>query len=224
MWQTTGKSTIQNKASAVALKLRRRHQTLPFYSAEYSLANNFFSSSSSLIRTAACSSQHHAKSNTVDEFQRFKDSFTQGVSFLKRRFSSSDLTDDVDDDFLHRPGDQSAAVAAQQQQQQGLHLTNEQLNVRRSNFATSAPTSPARQPHATSLMQGITKSILHAASPRQMSMSKENSKCLLIIDNQCVDWSKYFRGRKVLGDCNLRVEQTEFSKIPSFRKVIQVVA
>ncbi|KAL1236246.1 Synapsin [Trichinella pseudospiralis] len=145
-------------------------------------------------------------------FNAFKDSFTQGVSFLKRRFSSSDLTDDVDDDFLHRPGDQSAAVSAQQQQQ-GLHLTNEQLNVRRSNFATSAPTSPARQPHATSLMQGITKSILHAASPRQMSMSKENSKCLLIIDNQCVDWSKYFRGRKVLGDCNLRVEQTEFSKI-----------
>ncbi|KRZ78555.1 hypothetical protein T10_6910 [Trichinella papuae] len=46
MWQTTGKSTIQNKAFAVALKRRRRHQTLPFYSVEYSLASKFFAQAS----------------------------------------------------------------------------------------------------------------------------------------------------------------------------------
>lgn len=38
-------------------------------------------------------------------FNAFKDSFSQGVSFLKRRFSSSDLQQDVDAD---------AAAAAQQ--------------------------------------------------------------------------------------------------------------
>ncbi|KHJ41109.1 Synapsin, ATP binding domain protein [Trichuris suis] len=130
-------------------------------------------------------------------FTALKDSFNQGVTFLKRRFSSTDLTDAQEAETVPSPRDQSFIGQRKDSRTPQEH----------------APTSPARQTGASSIMQGITKTILQAAVPKQSSAMREHAKCILIIDNQCVDWSKYFRGRKVLGDWNIRIEQTEFSKI-----------
>ncbi|XP_072026159.1 synapsin-like [Amphiura filiformis] len=38
-------------------------------------------------------------------------------------------------------------------------------------------------------------------------------KTLLVVDDQHTDWAKYFRGRKIRGDYEIRVEQCEFSEL-----------
>ncbi|XP_024150379.2 synapsin-3, partial [Oryzias melastigma] len=38
-------------------------------------------------------------------------------------------------------------------------------------------------------------------------------KILLVIDDQHTDWAKYFRGKKLNGEYEIRVEQAEFSEI-----------
>eukprot|EP00064_Thunnus_orientalis_P003432 superscaffoldBa00000278_g3441 len=38
-------------------------------------------------------------------------------------------------------------------------------------------------------------------------------KILLVIDDQHTDWAKYFRGKKLNGEYDIRVEQAEFSEI-----------
>uniref|UniRef100_A0A672JKN0 Synapsin-1 n=1 Tax=Salarias fasciatus TaxID=181472 RepID=A0A672JKN0_SALFA len=40
-----------------------------------------------------------------------------------------------------------------------------------------------------------------------------NAKILLVLDDQQTDWVKVFRGRKVHGDIDIKVEQAEFSEI-----------
>lgn len=44
-------------------------------------------------------------------------------------------------------------------------------------------------------------------------ISKEKSKILLVIDDQHTDWSKYFKGKKIFADYDIRVEQAEFKDI-----------
>ncbi|XP_076152627.1 synapsin-3 [Alosa pseudoharengus] len=38
-------------------------------------------------------------------------------------------------------------------------------------------------------------------------------KVLLVVDDPHTDWAKYFRGRKLNGECEIRVEQAEFTEI-----------
>ncbi|VDP04736.1 unnamed protein product [Soboliphyme baturini] len=138
-------------------------------------------------------------------FNAFKDTFSQGVSFLKRRFSSSDLSEDIENEM---------ALPRQQTQQRPEAKFLVESKAPGSSFATSAPTSPARQGSTTSsLMHGLTKSILQGTGQKKTPAVKEHAKCLLVIDKQNIDWSKYFRGKKVLGDWEIQVEQTEFSRI-----------
>ncbi|CAF2762943.1 unnamed protein product [Rotaria sp. Silwood2] len=48
---------------------------------------------------------------------------------------------------------------------------------------------------------------------QQQSISKEKFKLLLVIDDQHTDWSKYFKGKKIFADYDIRVEQAEFKDI-----------
>lgn len=59
-------------------------------------------------------------------------------------------------------------------------------------------------------------SILGAAvsgATRGQSFGKDRSLTLLVIDDQNTDWSKYFRGRRLHGDYEIRVEQAEFREL-----------
>ncbi|XP_033745221.1 synapsin-like [Pecten maximus] len=70
----------------------------------------------------------------------------------------------------------------------------------------SAPNSPS-------------KSMSGAGIPRvpagnnKPAYNKDRCKTLLVIDDHHTDWSKYFRGRKIFGDWDIRVEQAEFSEL-----------
>ncbi|XP_074603149.1 synapsin [Brevipalpus obovatus] len=90
------------------------------------------------------------------------------------------------------------------------------LNFSMKSSTTSAPTSPAKNvssflSRATSLTSSVTSNVTGMAS-RISSQIKESGKhkVLLVIDDLHTDWSKYFRGKRLLGEFDIRVEQCEF--------------
>lgn len=45
------------------------------------------------------------------------------------------------------------------------------------------------------------------------TFNKDRCFTLLVIDDQNTDWSKYFRGKRIHGDYDIRVEQAEFKEL-----------
>ena len=52
-----------------------------------------------------------------------------------------------------------------------------------------------------------------AGNIRVPGFNKDRCFTLLVIDDANTDWSKYFRGRRIHGDWDIRVEQAEFSEL-----------
>ncbi|XP_054168399.1 synapsin-like [Oppia nitens] len=86
------------------------------------------------------------------------------------------------------------------------------LNFRGSN-TTSAPTSPHHSgvssflSRATSLTGSVTSTVQQIA---RTATNKDRQKILLVIDDNQTDWSKYFRGKRLQGEWDIKVEQSEF--------------
>lgn len=47
-------------------------------------------------------------------------------------------------------------------------------------------------------------------SATRPAFNKDRCFTLLVLDDQNTDWSKYFRGKRLHGDYDIRVEQAEF--------------
>jgi len=93
---------------------------------------------------------------------------------------------------------------------------------------TSAPTSPLKERpegkkasflgKVTSLSQVVSAKANEAkdkaeAFKAQRGVKHERCFTLLVIDDQNTDWSKYFRGKKIHTDWDVRVEQAEFKEL-----------
>ena len=52
-----------------------------------------------------------------------------------------------------------------------------------------------------------------AGNIRVPGFNKDRCFTLLVIDDANTDWSKYFRGHRIHGDWDIRVEQAEFSEL-----------
>ncbi|XP_014481503.1 PREDICTED: synapsin [Dinoponera quadriceps] len=188
-------------------------------------------------------------------FSSFRQSFTSNVNYLKRRFSSGDLSSELDDEPNADPG---LATVGRQDSSQPYQTVPDRplqsqpgpipppsqppipgappsgppqpiggdlsLNLRPGSRTTSAPSSPAKT--RESLLQRVQSltgaardqgaSILGAAvsgATRGPSYSKDRCFTLLVIDDQNTDWSKYFRGRRLHSDYEIRVEQAEFREL-----------
>ncbi|KZC12286.1 Synapsin, partial [Dufourea novaeangliae] len=187
-------------------------------------------------------------------FSSFRQSFTSNVNYLKRRFSSGDLSSEIDDEPNADPGlapvardstqpYQTASERPLQSQPTTVPPASQppvpgappsvppqpvggdlSLNLRPGSRTTSAPSSPAKT--RESLLQRVQSltgaardqgaSILGAAvsgATRGPSYNKDRCFTLLVIDDQNTDWSKYFRGRRLHGDYEIRVEQAEFREL-----------
>ncbi|XP_041348726.1 synapsin-like isoform X2 [Gigantopelta aegis] len=116
----------------------------------------------------------------MSSFTNFRDNFSSGMNFLKRRFSSGDLQGELRDDFIPP------------------------VNVRKGP-SPSAPSSPSK-----SSAPGIGRGFSSGMKP---AYNKERCRTLLVIDDHHTDWTKYFRGKKIFGDWDIRVEQAEFCEI-----------
>ncbi|XP_074031880.1 synapsin [Leptinotarsa decemlineata] len=162
-------------------------------------------------------------------FSSFRQSFTSNVNYLKRRFSSGDLSSECEDGDAPVDPYTKPPVTSQPQAppppppSQSSTASDLSLNLRPSSKTTSAPSSPAKS--RESLLQRVQSltgqardqgaSILGAAvssASRVTSSVSGRYLTLLVIDDQNTDWSKYFRGRKI-GDYEIRVEQAEFREI-----------
>uniref|UniRef100_A0A3B4AXB5 Synapsin pre-ATP-grasp domain-containing protein n=1 Tax=Periophthalmus magnuspinnatus TaxID=409849 RepID=A0A3B4AXB5_9GOBI len=81
--------------------------------------------------------------------------------------------------------------------------------------STSSPASPATErrnpPGSIGTPPPQAPSPNPGAQPAKPVIRKP--KILLVIDDQHTEWAKYFRGKKLNGDYEIRVEQAEFSEI-----------
>ncbi|KAL7731057.1 hypothetical protein ACLKA6_014271 [Drosophila palustris] len=214
----------------------------------------------SAIATAGCgricAPPPEPKSSTLN-FSSFKSSFTSNVNFLKRRFSSGDLSSEVDDvdpnslppaarPIQDQPTKPNAAGGPPNmppppapghvppQPAGAAPELSLSFGAGKAPAAAapapprgvSAPTSPAKS--RESLLQRVQSltgaardqgaSILGAAvqsaTQRAPAFNKDTRYfTLLVLDDQNTDWSKYFRGRRLHGDFDIRVEQAEFRDI-----------
>ncbi|KAH7975832.1 hypothetical protein HPB52_005638 [Rhipicephalus sanguineus] len=151
-------------------------------------------------------------------FSSFKQGFTSTTNYLRRRFSSGDLSGELDD----QPGAAGDAPAAAAGAPAGAPAnagsaqpgdTDLSLNLRPSS-ATSAPSSPARSGVSSLLSRGasLTGRVVGGGGSSTV-VGKERQLTLLVVDDAHTDWSKHFRGRKVHGEWDVRVEQAEFKDL-----------
>ncbi|KAF7490790.1 Synapsin, partial [Sarcoptes scabiei] len=149
--------------------------------------------------------------------------FASTTTYLKRRFSSGDLSGESYEekqDEDQTPKTFSNVQSQQQSDQASTSSSGISLNFMSSNI-TGTPVSPARGvsgllSRATSLTGSVTNTVqqqLARATSQVAAAIKDRHKILLIIDDQIVDWSKYFRGRRLIGDWDIKVEQAEFKDI-----------
>ncbi|XP_074864230.1 synapsin-3 isoform X3 [Carettochelys insculpta] len=133
------------------------------------------------------------------------------MNFLRRRLSDSSFVANLPNGYmmdLQRPDNSTSSPgspATERKQQQ-------QLQPSQSSPSSSSGTSifssiSSAMKHTTQAAAGL---IEHSASPAPVA---QKPKILLVIDDAHTDWAKYFQGKKVNGEFEIRVEQAEFSEL-----------
>ncbi|XP_078272879.1 synapsin-3 isoform X2 [Rhinoraja longicauda] len=107
------------------------------------------------------------------------------------------------------------------------------MDLQRPDTSTSSPVSPAaerRNPPGTTILASLSNAmkqttaaaaglVEQTATPATPATTATGTpaphkpKILLVVDDPHTDWSKYFRGKKVLEDYEIRLEQAEFSEL-----------
>lgn len=60
------------------------------------------------------------------------------------------------------------------------------------------------------------------SSATRPTFNKDKCFTLLVLDDQNTDWTKYFRGKRLHGDYDIRVEQAEFKVGSIFHQYVTV--
>lgn len=126
----------------------------------------------------------------------FGRNFNTGVSYLRRRFSSSDLQGDLQDE---------------EEEQRMLENISNQTGMFSGFKKGPSPSAPSSPSKSSSSVPGLARNLF--SGPNKPAYNKDRCKTLLVIDDPHTDWSKYFRGKKIFTDWDIRVEQAEFCEI-----------
>ncbi|XP_067934739.1 synapsin-like isoform X2 [Watersipora subatra] len=130
------------------------------------------------------------------------------MNYLRRRFSSSDIQKDLEDEEQPNFSNTASNFFG--------------FGVAKKGASPSAPSSPSRSNIAGNITGNISGNISNLSGGMtsmtkglfsKPTYNKDKCRCLLVIDDHHTDWSKYFRGRKVFGDYDIRLEQAEFREI-----------
>ncbi|KAG8201110.1 hypothetical protein JTE90_028778 [Oedothorax gibbosus] len=140
-------------------------------------------------------------------FSSFKQSFASTTSYLRRRFSSGDLSGELDEEGQRIEGQEGEDGRVEVQQSQE---PSDVAGGRGRGTTISAPTSPSKNLPA---FQQRANSVTAGSVMKGAPSAKDKHKTLLVIDDQHTDWSKYFRGKRIHGDWDIRMEQAEFKDI-----------
>lgn len=132
------------------------------------------------------------------------------MNYLRRRLSDSNFISNLPNGYmsdLQRPDppQQSPAVSPGSERRQ----------------ASSQPQTGPATGGPTGFFSSISNAVKQTTAAAAATLSEaadragvsSNAKMLLVIDDQQTDWVKVFKGRKVQGEFDIKVEQAEFSEI-----------
>uniref|UniRef100_A0A4W6F377 Synapsin IIb n=1 Tax=Lates calcarifer TaxID=8187 RepID=A0A4W6F377_LATCA len=156
------------------------------------------------------------------------------MNFLRRRLSDSSFMSNLPNGYmtdLQRPDPPAPPPpTASSPSQQGAATATAPVPAQSptkapapSQAPASSPASQERRPtqlaqHSFSSITNVVKQTAASAagfveqSAPSPSLSKK-FKILLVIDEPQHEWAKVFRGKKILGDYDIKVEQAEFSEV-----------
>ncbi|KAM6438135.1 synapsin-3 isoform 1-T2 [Liasis olivaceus] len=130
------------------------------------------------------------------------------MNFLRRRLSDSSFVANLPNGYmmdLQRPDNSTSnpVSPATERRQQPI-----QQPAALSPGASIFNSISSAMKHTTQAAAGL---IEQSASP--VPVAQKKPQILLIIDDPHTDWAKYFQGKKVNGEFEIRVEQAEFSEL-----------
>uniref|UniRef100_A0A3P8X4A6 Uncharacterized protein n=1 Tax=Cynoglossus semilaevis TaxID=244447 RepID=A0A3P8X4A6_CYNSE len=148
------------------------------------------------------------------------------MNFLRRRLSDSTFMSNLPNGYmtdLQRPDPAAPPppAAASPPQQGAAPALSPTTAPAASQVPASSSAAQERQPpqaHSFSSITNVVKQTAASAagfveqSAPSPSLSKK-FKILLVVDEPQHEWAKVFRGKKVLGDYDIKVEQAEFSEV-----------
>ncbi|XP_037537090.1 synapsin-1 [Nematolebias whitei] len=144
------------------------------------------------------------------------------MNYLRRRLSDSNFMSNLPNGYMTElqraePPQQSPAVSpgpAERRQPPGQHQQQHQQQQQQQQQQQSAGGGSS---FFSSLSNAVKQTTAAAAATLSEAADRagvsSHAKILLVIDDQQTDWVKVFRGKKVHGDFDIKVEQAEFSEI-----------
>ncbi|XP_061586806.1 synapsin-1 isoform X2 [Cololabis saira] len=135
------------------------------------------------------------------------------MNYLRRRLSDSNFMSNLPNGYMGdlqrpEPPQQSPAVSPGPAE-------------RRQSVGQAQPAAAAAAGGGSGFFSSISHAVKQTTAAAAATLSEAadraggsgNAKLLLVIDDQQTDWVKVFRGRKVHGEFDIKVEQAEFSEI-----------
>ncbi|XP_027292856.1 synapsin-3 isoform X3 [Cricetulus griseus] len=129
------------------------------------------------------------------------------MNFLRRRLSDSSFVTNLPNGYmpdLQRPESSSSSPASPATERRHPQPLAASFSSPGSSLFSSFSSAMKQSPQPPSgLME----------PPTPVTPVVQRPRILLVIDDAHTDWSKYFHGKKVNGDIEIRVEQAEFSEL-----------
>ncbi|XP_021113999.1 synapsin-3 isoform X2 [Heterocephalus glaber] len=129
------------------------------------------------------------------------------MNFLRRRLSDSSFVANLPNGYmpdLQRPDSSTSSPASPATERRHPQPLAASFSSPGSSLFSSFPSSMRPSPQAPS---GPTE------PPVPSTPVVQRPRILLVIDDAHTDWAKYFHGKKVDGEVEIRVEQAEFSEL-----------
>ncbi|KAL1269727.1 hypothetical protein QQF64_032016 [Cirrhinus molitorella] len=133
------------------------------------------------------------------------------MNYLRRRLSDSNFMSNLPNGYmsdLQRPD----PPPQQQQQQSPAPVLSPSSQERR-----QPPSQSTGAGFFSSLSNAVKQTTAAAAATfneaTERGIGSSNAKILLVIDDQQTDWAKVFKGKKVHGEFDIKVEQADFSEV-----------
>ncbi|XP_071278835.1 synapsin-3 isoform X2 [Agelaius tricolor] len=131
------------------------------------------------------------------------------MNFLRRRLSDSSFVANLPNGYmmdLQRPDSSTSSPVSPATERKHLQPPQPSHSSSTGSSIFSSISSAMKQ--TTQAAAGLMD---HSAGP--VPPAAQKPKILLVIDDAHTDWAKYFQGKKVNGEFDIRVEQAEFSEL-----------
>ncbi|XP_061842109.1 synapsin-1 isoform X1 [Nerophis lumbriciformis] len=139
------------------------------------------------------------------------------MNYLRRRLSDSNFMSNLPNGYMGDLQRAESTPQQQQQQQQPSPAVSPGPSERRQSASQQQPSAGAGTGFFSSISNAVKQTTAAAAATLSEAADRagvsSSAKVLLVVDDLQTDWVRVFRGRKVQGEYDIKVEQAEFSEI-----------